>query len=185
MKTSAWIIAFIALTISACTSQKHATSYVNDDVYNSSTQTSQTPSAPAPATTQGVQVITSPDKAKTQKPASSTLEEDYNDYSYSTRINRFSNKDTTVGYFDNSLSGSSAGVNQGSNDPDVNVYLGYGSGYGGYYAPSFSFGMGYPYGGWDYGWGYPYYGGYYGYGWGYPYYGWYDPWYSPCCYCYG
>ena len=190
MKKSAWIIAMIALTISACTSQKQATSYVNDDVYNSS-RDEQVKVAPAATASQGAQVITSPDKAAVKKPASSTFESDYNDYSYSDRINRFSNKDTTVGYFAESNSGGYSTGSQGS-DPNVNIYLGSGGGYGGYYNPSFSYGMGwgYPYSswGWDYGWGYPYYGGYYG--WGYPYYyGGYSPWYYPyynnCCYCYG
>ena len=189
MKKSAWIIAIIALAMSACTSQKQATSYVNDDVYGSPTRYEQTATAPATATTQGAQVITAPDKAKVQKPASSTLEQDYSDYSYTNRINRFSNKDTTVGYFDDAYTQSTTTT---SSEPNVNIYLGAGTGYGGYYGSSFGFGWGYPYSSWgmDYGWGYPYYGGYYGFG--YPYYGYnswyspyYDPWYSPCCYCYG
>jgi hypothetical protein len=192
MKKSAWIIAIIALTISACTSQKHATSYVDDDVYNSSAQPAQTVTTPSPSANQGAQVVTSPDKASAQKPVSSTFEDDYNDYSYSNRINRFSNKDTTIGYFNDPNAGSASVGNQGANDANVNIYLGYSSGYDSFYGPSYSFGMGwgYPYSnwGWDYGWGYPYYGGYYG--WGFPYYyggysPWYDPWYNPCCYCYG
>jgi hypothetical protein len=193
MKKSVLIITIISLAISACTTQKQATSFVNDDVYNSSSKQEQQ----RPATTQqsnaGAQIITSPDNTTVQKPASSTFEDDYNDYSYSSRIDRFNSKDTTRGYFDDSYSGSSSKDNIGSNDPNVNVYLGVGAGFGGYYGSSISFGMGwgYPYSnwGWDYGWGYPYSGWGWNYGWGYPYYGgyntWYNPWYNPCCYCYG
>jgi hypothetical protein len=188
MKNSAWIIALIALAISACTSQKQATTFVDDDVYNTNTPKKQSAAVVAPAATPGEQIVTSPDKSKAQKPASSKFEEDYNDYSYASRLERFNSKDTTKGYFDETYAGSASGVAEGNSDPNVNVYLGYGAGY----APSFSFGMGwgYPYYGygWDYGWGYPYYG--YSYGWGYPYYypwysPWYNPWYSSCCYCYG
>ncbi len=185
MKNSIWIIAIIALTISACTSQKQATSYVNDDVYNSTSQPQKVQFASTPSTSQGTQVIIAPDRSKVQKPASSTFENDYNDYSYSSRIDRFNTQDTTVGYFDEAYSGSTSDVIQSSNDPNVSIYLG--SGYGGYYNPSFSFGYGwgYPYSswGWDYGWGwgYPYYYGGYG-----PWYGsYYNPWYYSCCYCYG
>ncbi|MDP1622103.1 MAG: hypothetical protein Q8M08_07160 [Bacteroidales bacterium] len=190
MKKSVWIIAIIALAISACTSQKSATSYVNDDVYNSSARNEPVVITPATPTDQGAKIITAPDNAKVQKPASSTLSDDNNDYSYSSRINRFSSKDTTVGYFDDSYT--SSGGNQGGNDPNVNIYLGYGSGYGGFYNPSYNYGYGwgYPYSswGWDYGWGWPYSGSYYG--WGYPYYyrgynPWYNPWNYSCCYCYG
>jgi len=182
MKTNAWIIALTALAIVSCNSQKKATTYVDDDVYLSSSPPAKVVVAPAPhPAAQGEQIVVSPDEAKAQKPASSTLEEDYNDYSYADRINRFNNKDTTVGYFEQSSSGSSGSY--GNNGPDVNLYFGAGYGYGGYYGPSYSFGMGwgYPYWGWDYGWGYPYWG--YPY-YGYPYYGYY-PWYDPCFYCCG
>ena len=49
MKTVTWIIAIITLTISACTSQKQATSYVNDDVYNSSPRPQKMTTTPAPS----------------------------------------------------------------------------------------------------------------------------------------
>lgn len=184
MKKSAWIIAIIALAISACTSQKHATTYVGDEVYNTSSEPVLVKTPVAPSQNQGAQVVTSPDLAKGQKPASSTFADDYNDYSYANRIDRFSSKDTTVGYFDKSYTGSATTGTQGGNNPNVNIYLGNDLGYGSYYAPSLSFGFGYPYSvwGWDYGWGYPYYGGFYGYGLGYPYY--YGGYY-PCCYCNG
>jgi hypothetical protein len=190
MKKSAWIIALIAMTISACTSQKQATSYVNDDVYSSTPKQEKAMPTPGQTADQGSQVITSPDKTAAQNPGSSTFESDYNDYSYSSRINRFNNKDTTIGYFDEAYSGTASDANQGGSDPNVSISFGIGAGYGGYYGPSYSYGMGwgypYSYWGWDYGWGYPYYGGYYGWGWGYPYYyGGYYPWYNPCCYCYG
>ena len=101
MKKSAWIIAIITLPISACSTQKQATSYVNDDVYNSSRQ-EPSPTTPNSSLNQGAQVVTSPDNTKAQKTGSSTFEDDYNDYSYSSRINRFNNKDTTIGYFNDS-----------------------------------------------------------------------------------
>ena len=141
MKTNAWIIALTALAIVSCNSQKKATTYVDDDVYLSSSPPAKVVVAPAPhPAAQGEQIVVSPDEAKAQKPASSTLEEDYNDYSYADRINRFNNKDTTVGYFEQSSSGSSGSY--GNNGPDVNLYFGAGYGYGGYYGPSYSFGMG-------------------------------------------
>ena len=141
MKKSIWIIAIITLIISSCTSQKQATSYVNDDVYNSSSKQDQVLAAPSPTQTQGAQVITSPDNAAARKPASSTLEDDYNDYTYANRIERFSNKDTTVGYFKDSNSGFSSDGNQYGNDPNVNISFGIGAGYGNYYSPPYSYGM--------------------------------------------
>jgi len=187
MKNLFWISALITLALSACTSQKQATSYVNDDVYISSSK----PKNSVPSTSsnqQGAQVVTTPDKSTAKKPASSTFEDDYNDYSYSSRIDRFNSKDTTKGYFDQSYTGGD-NSDQSSGGSNVSIYLGAGFG-GGFYGPSFYYGMGWgsPYSYWGYG---------YGYGWGYPYYGyydpwyypwyrpWYNPWYYPCCYCYG
>lgn len=189
MTKSLFFAAIIALALSACSTQKQSTAYVQDDVYNPGTNK---PSAPRSKYTEpktsGTQIVTSPDVSTAKTPASSSLADDYNDYS--SRINRFNNKDTTVGYFDESLAGSTN--SSGGSSPNVNIYLGAGMGFGGYYGGGFSFGMGwgYPYYGWGYDpfWSYPYYGWgypYYGYGWGYPYYGWYNPWYNPCCYCYG
>ena len=144
MKKSAYFIAIISLATVACTSQKMATTAVNDDVYSSSRRHEQ----PVAKTTQppvsGAQVVTSPDNAKPQKPASSSFADDYNDYSYAGRINRFNSKDTTKGYFDDSYSGTSS--TGGGNDPNVNISFGFGTGFGGY-GSSMYFGSG---------WGYPY-----------------------------
>ncbi len=196
MKTKALIALFIGLTLGACTTQKQPLSYSNDEVYlpSSSRQQKSTVSASQPVT-KGTEIITSPDGVTTSPPPSSTFESDYNDYSYSNRIKRFSSSDTAKGYFDETYApeGSNAG-NSGGGSPNISFSIGIGAGFGGYYnyydpfwgSPYYgwglSFGWGYPY----YGWGYPYYGwGYPYYGWGYPYYGYYPPYYYPCCYeCY-
>ncbi len=181
MKKSAFFIAIISLATVACTSQKMATTAVNDDVYSSSRRHEQPVAKTTQPTVSGAQVVTSPDNAKPQKPASSSFADDYNDYSYAGRINRFNSKDTTKGYFDDSYSGTSS--TGGGNDPNVNISFGFGTGFGGYGSSMyFGSGWGYPYYsmGFGYGWGYPYYG----MGWGYPYYG-YSPWYNPYWYGYG
>ncbi len=183
MKNAAWFLALIGLVLSSCTTQKQATSYANDEVYGTTAPSVSAQVTNTQPTDKGTQVITTPDKTSVSKPGSSTFEDDYNDYSYSNRIQKFNSSDTTKGYFDESNSSSG----QSGSDPNVNVYMGFGAGYGGYYGSSFGFSYGYPYSawGWDYGWGYPYSGwGYPYYGWGYPNYG-YNPWYNPCCYCYG
>ena len=180
MKKSAWIIAIISLLAVACTTQKQVTSAMNDDVYYSSGKSSQPVASAVKPQANGAQVVSTPDNAKVQKSNSSSFADDYNDYSYSGRINRFNSKDTTKGYFDDTYTNGSTSSNSGNGN--VSLYLGLGAGYGGFYS-----GFGYPYSTWgmDYGWGYPYYGMGMGYGWGFPYYGWYSPWYNPCYYCYG
>jgi hypothetical protein len=193
MKTNAWIFLLVLLSLGACTAQKQSTSHVNDEVYENPSRGELMAAKinTADLTGQGTEVITAPDKSTVSKPGSSTWQDDYNDYSYSDRIQRFNNTDTTKGYFDQQTSG--GGASNQSNSPTINLSLGFGVGYG-YYGPSFGIGWGYPYSGWDMymGWGYPYYGwGYPYYGWGYPYYyGYpYNPyWYYPPCYdyyCYG
>ncbi|MCK9204138.1 MAG: hypothetical protein M0P58_06845 [Bacteroidales bacterium] len=186
MKKSFLSIVFISLIIGACTTQKLASSYSNDDVYSASSGATYTPQKHSTPPVSGAQVITTPDSATGVKAGSSTFADDYNDYSYSSRINRFNNNDTTKGYFDETYTGNTTYSGSGSSDPNVNFSLGFG--FGNYWGPSMSFGMGwgYPYSNW----GYPYYGWGYDWGWGYPYYGWYNPWYySPyyypygCCYC--
>ncbi|MEI6433728.1 MAG: hypothetical protein WCP32_02710 [Bacteroidota bacterium] len=182
MKKSAWFLALIGLAISACTTQKQATSYSNDDVYGKPASYGSTQVATSQPNEKGTQVITAPDNASVSKPASSTFADDYNDYSYSSRIQKFNSTDTTKGYFDDSYTSSASQSGGNGSDPNVNIYLGFGAGFGGYYGSSFGLGWGYPYSswGWDYGWWNPYSS----WGWGYPYYG-YNPWYNPCCYCYG
>ena len=153
MKTTAFVIAIISLSVSACTTQKQATSSAGDDVYNSSPGYVQPVTGTAKPSTSGTQVITTPDVKAVKKPGSSTFADDYNDYSYSSRINRFNSKDTTKGYFDDGYTGTT-NSSTGSNEPNVNVYLGVGSGYGGFYNSPFWYGTGwgYPYSnwGWDY-----------------------------------
>lgn len=182
MKKSILSIVIISLAISACTTQKLASSYENDDVYSRSSSLANTPIRYSQSSVSGAQVITTPDSVVRVKSGSSTFADDYNDYSYSSRLNRFNSSDTTKGYFDKSYAGDAS---LGNTDPNVNLYFGVGSGFGNYWGPSYSFGMG---------WGYPSYGWGYDWGWGYgyPYYGWYNPWYYPysyyypygCCYCY-
>ncbi|MEI7980777.1 MAG: DUF5320 domain-containing protein [Bacteroidota bacterium] len=185
MKNSILSAVIISLTISACTTQKLTSSYQNDDVYSGSSPTSKSSPNYSQNTVSGAQIITAPDSVVRVKSGSSTFADDYNDYSYSSRVNRFNSSDTTKGYFDQSYTGNNSVAGPGNSDPNVNVYLGFGSGYGNYWGPSYSFGMGwgYPYSGWGYDWGW---------GYGYPSYGWYNPWYYPpyysypygCCYCY-
>ena len=123
MKTAAWILALTVVALGACTSQQKSTGFVNDEVYNSPVSTA---SVAEPAGQQGAQVIENPDKATSQKPpASSTFEEDYNDYSYASRIKRFGGKDTTAGYFDESYAG---GSSSGSG-PNVSFNFGIGTGF--------------------------------------------------------
>ena len=179
MKKSILSVVILSVAISACTTQKLTSSLDNDDVYASSSSPAKATQYRTQASYSGEQVITAPDSATWAKSSSSTFADDYNDYSYSSRISRFSNSDTTKGYFDESHSDGTNDVTTESTNPDVNIYFGVGAGYGGYYGPSYSYGFG---------WGYPYYGwGFdWGWGWGYPYYSWYNPWYYPygCCCCY-
>ncbi len=175
MKKSALIIAIISLITVACTTQKLATSGSNDDVYGSSARGSQTVSKTTKPQATGEQVITSPDNAKAQKPASSSFADDYNDYSYAGRINRFNSKDTTKGYFDETYTSNSAASNSMGASPNVSLYLGVGAGYPGFGYPYYS-----PWG-IDYSWGYPYSPWGWSFGWGYPYYA-YNSWYNPYCY---
>ncbi len=184
----------IALVLGACTSQRQATTYVNDDVYNDGPRKTTAVNAPSQSGG-GAQVITAPDQAQVQSPPSAT-QEDLNDYSYANRIKRFNSTDTTKGYFDDSYNGGSTAENNAGSGPDVNFYMGY----GGYFGPSFSYSWGYPSSYlWDsyWGWGYPYYYRPYSWysSWYNPWYSpWYDPWYSPwndpwychtCCSSYG
>jgi len=177
MKKSALIIAIISLMTVACTTQKLATSSGTDDVYGSSGRGTQTVSKTTKPQSTGEQVITSPDNSKSQKPVSSSFADDYNDYSYAGRINRFNSKDTTKGYFDDTYSSNSAVSNSGDASPNVSLYLGVGAGYSG-------FGYSYSPWGFNYGWDYPYSPWSWSFGWGYPYYG-YNSWYNPCCYSCG
>jgi len=124
MKKSVLLIAIISLAAVACSTQKRVTSAAGDDVYGSPKRSEQSVAGTAKPQTSGAQVITSPDNATVQKSNSSSFADDYNDYSYSSRINRFSSKDTTKGYFDDAYSEGSSYTNTGDNSPDVNVYLG-------------------------------------------------------------
>lgn len=185
MKTKPWFFALIGLSLAACTAQKQTASLANDEVYSTPAAAARyTISEPAAVT----QVVTAPDKSVSGKPASSTWQDDYNDYSYSSRIKRFNNSDTAKSYFDEQYTGDGLGSVQ-DNSPNVNIYLGYGTGYDWYFGPSYTFGWGYPYSrwgwGWDYYWGWPSYSywGYPYYRWGYPYSYGYNPWYNPCGYC--
>jgi hypothetical protein len=183
MKTNVWILVFVGLVLGACSTQKMTTAYVNDEVYGTPDQGATIKDLKMTSSSaKGTSVITAPDQQTAVKPASSTWQDDYSDYSYASRIDRFNSSDTSRGYFDDRYTGgNSAGQ---SNSPNFNISLGFGAGYG-YFGPSFGLGWGYPYGGWDFymGWGYPYYGwGYPYYPWGYPYY-WRYPMYCGIPYC--
>jgi len=181
MKKSILGVVVLSLAISACTTQKLTSSLDNDDVYASSAIPGKATQYSTQTSYTGEQAITSPDSATWAKSSASAFSDDYNDYSYSSRINRFSSSDTTKGYFDESYTGVANDVASENENPSVNLYFGVGAGYGGFYGSSYSYGFG---------WGYPYYGWGFDWGWGYPYYSWNYPWYSPwyypygCCCCY-
>lgn len=89
-------------------------------------------------------------------------EDIYYDTDYESRIKRFNNEGSSLGYYDDYYT-NDYGCNCGGSS-NYTVSLGFGVGWG---YPYYSYG--YPY----YGYGYPYYGwGYPYYGYGYPYYGW-------------
>jgi len=161
------------LFLGSCKTQQKATTSSPDDVYYQPSM-AQDYAKPAP---NSPQVVTSPDTTRAGNPASSTLAEDLNDYSYAARVKRFNNPTPGSGYYDDTYTNPANydTTYQESSSPNVNVYVG--AGFGAYGGSSMMFGFGTGYGydpwGWGYSWGYPYYG--YGYS---PYY-WYDPWYYP------
>lgn len=93
-------------------------------------------------------------------------EDIYYDSDYESRINRFNNEGSSMGYYDDYYTGDGCNCSGGSNW-NMSFGIGMGLGWG------MSYGYGWPYYGYpSYGWGYPYYGwGYPSYGWGYPHYG--------------
>ena len=98
MKTSIVIIAMISLVTFACSTQKKVTATANDDVYDSPNRAGQPTAKTTTPQTTGAQIVTSPDQAKVQKSNSSSFADDYNDYSYAGRIDRFNNKDILHSY---------------------------------------------------------------------------------------
>lgn len=105
--------------------------------------------------------------------------DNYYDYAYSARINRFHSPFHHYGYYDDYYTNAYYYSNL-YDDWGTSIYFGYnwltpyiGLHYGGL-GFGYGFGWGYPY--YGYGFGYPGYG--YGYGWGYPYYG--DYWGGYC-----
>jgi len=175
MKKLALIAVIFSMIFTACKTQKQSLSLANDDVYStSSAQPQPSSTTSAYSTSSAPQVISAPDNSSSVKSGSSVRQEDQNDYSYTAQINRFNNKDTTKGYFDQSFSdGSNSGYVDGGSDPNVNIYLGTGFG-GGWGGSCFSMG-------WGWGWGYPYYYDPFWYSpwyWGYPYYPYYGSYWN-------
>jgi len=174
MKKVTFLIVIISLIITACKSTQHIASNANDDVYYTSSKNIRPGHTSQPMSSDKPQIVTSPDSSATVKSGSSTWADDYNDYTYSSRIKRFSNTGSKKSYYDEAYTSPSnydttIFVDQ---DPDVNIYIGAGNSWGNCYNPSFSFGLGW-------GWGYdPWYGG-----WGYPYYAW--PYWGGYGYGYG
>lgn len=186
MKTFAWLLLLTGVFLSACTTQKQATSYTTDEVYGNPSQDLQLVAQEnSGKKVKNNEVITAPDRSSSERPASSTWKDDYTDYSNASAGSRGNYADSAKGNHDNYGGG---GSSSGSS-PNFNLSLGFGAGYG-YYGPSFGFGWGYPMNSWDlyFGWGYPPYWG--SYGWGYPYYygypyypNWYYPPYYDCRCC--
>ena len=135
MKNSVWFYALVitGIMMSACTAQKKSTTFVNDEVYNTPSSSEVTKAAKTTSAANSKQVVTAPDKTSGNMPKSSSFADDYNDYSYSSRIQRFNNTDTTKTYFDDSYSsGQTQTSSSGSSSPNVSLYLGVGGGYGGW-----------------------------------------------------
>ncbi|MCK5078451.1 MAG: hypothetical protein KAR09_00825, partial [Bacteroidales bacterium] len=186
MKTYLSLIVIAVFILSACSSQKEA-STAYDDVYYSTKQDGSINTAKvkdAEAAYTASEVYTSSEYIETRSTTSddydygnentySTTEysenefemEDYYDYSYASRIRRFHDPNPGYSYYDNYYTNNY----YYENDPWTygnSIYSGYYYGYPGYYGSSLSFGFGWGGFGIGFGWGYPYYG--YG-GWGYPY----------------
>ena len=172
MKKAALIIFILSFILSGAIAQNDKDA-VYDDVYYSASKKKK----------KDKEKVSEPDTSESALPKSSTLQDDYNDYSYSTRIKRFHNPEQDAGYYDEVYTDPSNYdtnyVAEGSSyytDASPNVSLSFGVGFGSCWGPSLSFGYGWGYDPWywNYGWGYPYngyYSPYYSY-WDYPYYGW-------------
>ncbi len=88
----------------------------------------------------------------------SSSDDIYYDSDYESRIKRFNNEGSSLGYYDDYYTDGN-GYGCGSSNSNWSFNVGIGAGYG------WGWSMGYGYGWPSYGWGYP------SYGWGYPYYG--------------
>ena len=177
MKTKIFFIIVLAISLAGCKTQQKASLSANDDVYLSKNQQSkQITQNPSQTENLSVPRDVISDSSSSTKPGSSTFSEDYNDYSYAARINRFNHPVKESGYYDEIYSQTDKydTVISSSSSPDVNIYMG--GGYDPFWGSSVSFGFGFGWGYPYYGWGYPYYGYYY------PYYDWYYPWGYPYYY---
>jgi len=187
MKKAAFIILLLGFIFSSSFAQQTSDAVYGDDVYYSASKTKKKDKKKKNKNkneaTEPVQQVAEPDSTSTDLPKSSTLMDDYNDYSYSARIKRFQNPEENAGYFDETYTDPANydyTTQQETSSPNVNIYLG--AGFGSYYGPSWSFGFGWGYDPWYYnwGWGYPYYNWYWGYN-----YWWYSPYYYWSPYMYG
>jgi len=126
------------LFLGSCKTQQKATTSSPDDVYYQPSM-AQDYAKPAP---NSPQVVTSPDTTRAGNPASSTLAEDLNDYSYAARVKRFNNPTPGSGYYDDTYTNPANydTTYQESSSPNVNVYVG--AGFGAYGGSSMMFGFG-------------------------------------------
>ena len=101
MKTSSLIIIIIAIFLAGCKTQQKASVSSNDDVYYSKSKSSEqaVKVTDVNADLSAPQNLAS-DSSSSGKSASSTFADDYNDYSYAARINRFSHPDNNRSYYD-------------------------------------------------------------------------------------
>jgi hypothetical protein len=139
---------------------KQPASTLSEDVYKSSSSTgdyqsyykgneSEVSQVPVGAGAEGNQQYSS---------EGNSSEDIYYDSDYESRIKRFNNEGSSLGYYDDYYTdGNACGC--GNSNSNWSFSVGIGAGYG--WGWSMGYGYGWPY----YGWGYPYYG------WGYPYYG--------------
>ena len=155
--------------ISACSTGKVAVQNQNDDVYYSVAQAQEVPEQTETAPVQSDEVATDSDNYREDY-----LEEDYRDYDYATRINRFHRYSPWRSYYDyydfydpfdpfNNRFGYSPYYNRFYTGLRINLYFGRP-----WYDPFFyGYGARFPYYGYGYGYGYPYgynrWGGIYSY----------------------
>ncbi|MBE0648988.1 MAG: hypothetical protein IH596_14550 [Bacteroidales bacterium] len=183
MKKAALIIFILGFILTGSFAQQNKDAVYGDDVYYSTSKKNKKDkkkkqSEATPKSSDLTKQVTEPDSTSAESPESSTLMDDYNDYTFSARIKRFHDEETKEDYFNETYTDPAnydTTYVEESSSPNVSLYVG--AGYGSFYGPSLSFGFGWGYDPWYsnyYGWGYPYNSCYWGCNyWGYnpyPYY---------------
>lgn len=180
MKKAALIIFILGFILSGSFAQQNKDAVYGDDVYyspskNKKKDRNKDKSKVTTESSDPTQQVAEPDSTSSALPKSSTLFDDYNDYAYSARIKRFHDSEKDATYFDETYTDPSnydSTYPEETSSPDVNLY--FGAGFGSFYGPSFSFGLGWGCDPWywnsGWGWGYPYFDWFWGYN-----YWWYNP----------